>query len=175
MEFRDKAVKSYWLAINQPARPVPSIMPSGHRRPGELPRDCHGHRRHDHRRRLQRRGHPAHTDGTHVHLALEGGGVGGLRQGTGSLAITMPGGVTVNGARMGSRSWWAGRASPSTAGRSSRTRRRSSRMPSSSSAIPRPRRGSSWRRVRRSGERGSDQASRIASNRPTFPRPSPNS
>lgn len=98
VEFRDKSgVKSYWLSINQPAASgskhysMPDI--------GALVNclvDATGTEGTIIGAVYSDVDTPPITDGKHVHLALEGGGVVDYDRGSGALAVTMPGGITIN-------------------------------------------------------------------------------
>lgn len=98
VEFKDKSgVKSFWLAINQPAASGSKhyAMPDV----GALVNclvDATGTEGTILGAVYNDKDTPPITDGAHVHLALEGGGVVDYDRGSGALAITMPGGVTIN-------------------------------------------------------------------------------
>lgn len=98
VEFRDRdGVKSYWLSINQPGASgskhyaMPDVgalvncLVDGSGTEGTIIGAVYNDK-----------DLPPIQDGKHVHLALEGGGVVDYDRGTGALAITMPGGVTIN-------------------------------------------------------------------------------
>lgn len=101
VEFQDKdGVQSFWLAINQPAASGSKhyAMPDV----GALVNclvDASGTEGTILGAVYNDKDAPPITDGTHVHLALEGGGVVDYDRGTGALTITMPGGITLNAAQ----------------------------------------------------------------------------
>lgn len=98
VEFQDRdGVKSYWLAINQPAASGSKhyAMPDV----GSLVNclvDATGTEGTIIGAVYNDKDQPPIQDGRHVHLALEGGGVLDYDRGSGALTVTMPGGVTIN-------------------------------------------------------------------------------
>lgn len=97
VEFADKdGVKSYWLAINQPAASASKhyAMPDI----GALVNclvDADGTEGTVIGAVYNDKDPPPVQDGKHVHLALEGGGVLDYDRGNGALSVTMPGGLTI--------------------------------------------------------------------------------
>ncbi|MFG1409520.1 phage baseplate assembly protein V [Xanthobacter sp. VTT E-85241] len=100
VEYSDKdGVKSYWLAINQPAATASKhyAMPDV----GALVNclvDATGTEGTIIGAVYNDKDPPPITDGKHQHLALEGGGIIDYDRSNGGLTVTMPGGITITAA-----------------------------------------------------------------------------